>query len=278
MNAGLFSRETTEVYPFPRSPPGFPSPSRGGVRGGGIVTAPGVLGSIQSTAVRPWTHPAPNPSPSRGGEPRRRVGVRGCSMSRAGLLPIRGPEDFASAFDVSRETIARLTTYEGLLRQWQKAVNLVAPSTLDAVWHRHFANSAQLLALAPTARTWVDLGSGAGFPGLVVAILLAIPRHCCASSWRGEGVRPRLSPAPVPRRNPSSGLSRWTHRVGVTGNILDRHPPDAPNELARRPLPFARSAQEGGADSSRLLPPRGGGRCQLWRGTSRIGSEAPASP
>ncbi len=99
--------------------------------------------------------------------------------------PIRGPEDFAAAFDVSRETIARLATYEALLRQWQKAVNLVAPSTLDAVWHRHFADSAQLLSLAPAARTWVDLGSGAGFPGLVVAILLA-----------GRGITPTPDPSP----------------------------------------------------------------------------------
>jgi len=86
---------------------------------------------------------------------------------------IVGPAEFAAAFPVSRETLARLATYEGLLRRWQKAVNMVAPSTLDAIWHRHFADSAQLLPLAPAARTWVDLGSGAGFPGLVVAILLA---------------------------------------------------------------------------------------------------------
>jgi 16S rRNA (guanine527-N7)-methyltransferase len=53
-------------------------------------------------------------------------------------------------------------------------VNLVAPATLSEVWHRHFADSAQLLALAPAdARRWLDLGSGAGFPGLVLAILLA---------------------------------------------------------------------------------------------------------
>jgi len=90
------------------------------------------------------------------------------------LRSIGGPEDFAAAFDVSRETIERLATYEKLLRQWQKAVNLVAPSTLDAIWHRHFADSAQLLPLAPPGpRHWIDLGSGAGFPGLVVAILLA---------------------------------------------------------------------------------------------------------
>ncbi len=88
-------------------------------------------------------------------------------------LAVKGPADFAAAFGVSRETVARLETYETLLRQWQKAVNLVAARTLEAVWQRHFADSAQLVALAPAARSWVDLGSGAGFPGLVVAILLA---------------------------------------------------------------------------------------------------------
>jgi len=86
---------------------------------------------------------------------------------------ISGPDDFAAAFNVSREAIASLATYERLLRRWQKTVNLVATSTLGSTWHRHFADSAQLVALAPAARTWVDLGSGAGFPGLVVAILLA---------------------------------------------------------------------------------------------------------
>lgn len=101
-----------------------------------------------------------------------RVSGLGTPLKFAGH--IRGPEDFASIFDVSRETIARLETYESLLRQWQKAVNLVAPATLDAVWHRHFADSAQLLPIAPPGpHHWIDLGSGAGFPGLVVAILLA---------------------------------------------------------------------------------------------------------
>ena len=86
---------------------------------------------------------------------------------------IDGPEKFATAFDVSRETIDRLQCYEDTLRQWQKAVNLVAPATLDDIWHRHFADSAQLCALAPDAKKWLDLGTGAGFPGMVVAILLA---------------------------------------------------------------------------------------------------------
>jgi 16S rRNA (guanine527-N7)-methyltransferase len=94
--------------------------------------------------------------------------------ARTAAAEISGPEDFARAFNVSRETIDKLSTYEALLRQWQKTINLVAPSTLDAVWPRHFADSAQILALAPTdAKRWLDLGSGAGFPGLVLAIMLA---------------------------------------------------------------------------------------------------------
>jgi len=97
----------------------------------------------------------------------------GALMAANTPFAIRNAQDFAAAFNVSRETLARLEAYEALLRQWQKAVNLVAPSTLEAVWHRHFADSAQLLAFAPPdARTWIDLGSGAGFPGLVVAILM----------------------------------------------------------------------------------------------------------
>ncbi len=78
-----------------------------------------------------------------------------------------------AAFDVSRETIDRLVLYAALLEKWQKAVNLVAPDTLPHIWHRHFADSAQLLSYAQDARIWIDLGTGGGFPGLVIAILLA---------------------------------------------------------------------------------------------------------
>jgi 16S rRNA (guanine527-N7)-methyltransferase len=94
--------------------------------------------------------------------------------STASPLPhIRGPEDFAAAFGVSRETVEKLDAYAGLLTRWQRVVNLVAPSTLSQIWHRHFADSAQILAFAPEAKCWIDLGTGAGFPGLVIAILLA---------------------------------------------------------------------------------------------------------
>lgn len=75
--------------------------------------------------------------------------------------------------DVSRETVGRLDRYAELLRTWQRKINLIAPSTVERIWTRHFADSLQLLAHAPTARVWVDLGSGAGFPGLVLACALA---------------------------------------------------------------------------------------------------------
>lgn len=91
--------------------------------------------------------------------------------SGQGLAPIGGPEDFAEAFKVPRETIHRLVRYGELLSHWQKSTNLVAPSSLPSLWSRHFADSAQIRDLAPEARLWLDLGSGAGFPGLVVAIL-----------------------------------------------------------------------------------------------------------
>ena len=88
---------------------------------------------------------------------------------------IAGPLEFERAFRVSRETLGRLEIYVALLTKWQKTINLVAPSTVSDVWHRHFADSAQLLALAPEQRPlrWLDLGSGGGFPGLVIGILLA---------------------------------------------------------------------------------------------------------
>ena len=87
---------------------------------------------------------------------------------------IDGPEAFEREFSVSRETSKRLIRYEELLRQWQKAVNLVAPGTLNDVWSRHFADSAQLARLVPlSAQSLMDMGAGGGFPGLVLAIVLA---------------------------------------------------------------------------------------------------------
>ena len=80
-------------------------------------------------------------------------------------------EAFQAAFDVSRETMVQFDAYAALLASWQERMNLVGPSTLPAIWTRHFADSAQLLALAGSGRSWLDVGAGAGFPGIVIALL-----------------------------------------------------------------------------------------------------------
>jgi 16S rRNA (guanine527-N7)-methyltransferase len=74
---------------------------------------------------------------------------------------------------VSHETEARLDRYVALLREWQAKTNLVAPSTLPNLWTRHISDSLQLLSLTPSAKIWMDLGSGGGFPGIVLACALA---------------------------------------------------------------------------------------------------------
>ena len=94
-------------------------------------------------------------------------------------------EQFQEATNVSRETLERLKVFEALLGKWQRAINLVGPATLADPWRRHFLDSAQLLALGtPQTWRWVDLGSGAGFPGLVLAILGAPEMHLVESDHR----------------------------------------------------------------------------------------------
>ncbi|MDB5547452.1 MAG: glucose inhibited division protein, partial [Tardiphaga sp.] len=74
---------------------------------------------------------------------------------------------------VSQDILKRLDAYIALLLQWQAKTNLVAASTLPQLWTRHISDSLQLLPLAPNAKIWVDLGSGGGFPGVVLACALA---------------------------------------------------------------------------------------------------------
>jgi 16S rRNA (guanine527-N7)-methyltransferase len=83
------------------------------------------------------------------------------------------PERIAERFDVSRESLARLKVYVALLMKWQGRINLIGPAGAETIWTRHVADSLQLLPLiGPRAGRVVDLGSGAGFPGLVLAIML----------------------------------------------------------------------------------------------------------
>jgi 16S rRNA (guanine527-N7)-methyltransferase len=88
-------------------------------------------------------------------------------------MSVFGPAEFAAAANVSRETLARLTTYVRMLETWNAKHNLVSETSIRDVWRRHFWDSAQLIEfIPPGVRSFVDLGSGAGFPGLVLAELL----------------------------------------------------------------------------------------------------------
>lgn len=94
----------------------------------------------------------------------------------AKVVPNPLASDRAEAFaltPVSRETEERLERFVELLLAWQKTTHLVSPASIPKLWTRHVADSLQLLDLAPDARLWVDLGSGGGFPGLVLACALA---------------------------------------------------------------------------------------------------------
>ncbi len=107
---------------------------------------------------------------------------------------------------VSRETEARLDRYLDLLREWQVKTNLVAPSTLPNLWTRHVSDSLQLLTIAPSAKIWVDLGSGGGFPGVVLACALGetpaamvhlIERNAKKAAFLREALRITNSPGMV---------------------------------------------------------------------------------
>src|SRR5690242_2258496 len=97
-------------------------------------------------------------------------------MSAARPPPQPSPADREAALalvHVSRETRQRLDTFVDLLLLWQNKTNLIAPSTIPHLWTRHIADSLQLLELVPLGKTWIDLGSGGGFPGIPVACALA---------------------------------------------------------------------------------------------------------
>ena len=107
---------------------------------------------------------------------------------------------------VSRETADRLQRYVDLLLEWQAKTNLVAPSTLPNLWTRHISDSLQLLSLAPSAVLWADLGSGGGFPGIVLACGLAetpgamihlVERNAKKAAFLREALRVTGSPGTV---------------------------------------------------------------------------------
>lgn len=107
---------------------------------------------------------------------------------------------------VSRETEQRLDRYVGLLAEWQAKTNLIASSEFSRIWTRHIADSLQLLQLAPTAKRWVDFGSGGGFPGIVLACAFAekenaridlVERNARKAAFLREALRVTKSPGDV---------------------------------------------------------------------------------
>src|SRR5262245_6810510 len=96
-----------------------------------------------------------------------------------------GPAEFAADTGVSRETLERLSAYAALLLKWQARINLISAATAGDLWRRHMLDSAQLLPLLPPGTTsLVDLGSGAGFPGLVLSVLGIRDVHLIESDQR----------------------------------------------------------------------------------------------
>ncbi|TPQ42178.1 16S rRNA (guanine(527)-N(7))-methyltransferase RsmG [Bradyrhizobium guangdongense] len=131
---------------------------------------------------------------------------------------------------VSRETEARLDRYVALLLEWQAKTNLVAPSTLPHLWTRHIADSLQLVSLAPGAKRWADLGSGGGFPGVVLACVMAevpgasvhlVERIAKKAAFLREAIRVTASPGVVHLAEIGDNVDRITGPVDcVTARAL----------------------------------------------------------
>jgi 16S rRNA (guanine527-N7)-methyltransferase len=122
----------------------------------------------------------------------------------------------AAVADVSRETRDKLTAYVALIRRWNKAENLIAPDDLGALWTRHIADCAQLPGLAPDALRWLDFGSGAGLPGIVIALvgrtgtsvdLIESNRRRCA--FLRQAIRETGAPARVHEGRAEALLPEW---------------------------------------------------------------------
>lgn len=95
------------------------------------------------------------------------------------------PTEIFDTFDVSRETRTRIETYVDLLLSWQRRINLIGPATAGAIWQRHIADSLQLLPLLPPkTKAIAELGSGAGIPGLVLAIAAGLDAHLYESNGK----------------------------------------------------------------------------------------------
>ncbi len=141
-------------------------------------------------------------------------------------------DDFRARTDVSRETFEMLEVYADLLVAWNARINLVSPKSLDMLWTRHFLDSAQLFQHGEHARDWVDLGSGGGFPGAVIAIL------------RGPDRQTTLIEADQRKAAFLRALARETVGFDVIAKRIEEAPPQNADVVSARAL----------APLSQLLP------------------------
>jgi 16S rRNA (guanine527-N7)-methyltransferase len=159
------------------------------------------------------------------------------------------PEAIRAEADVSRETLERLRRYAALLARWNRTINLVSRAGLADLWRRHMLDSAQLVALMPAAprdraRVVVDLGSGAGFPGLVLAILGAGEVHLIEADARKAAFLREAA------RETRTEVTVYNERI----EALAPFPADVVTARACAPLPrligyaarFLRPMEEGG--------------------------------
>jgi 16S rRNA (guanine527-N7)-methyltransferase len=138
------------------------------------------------------------------------------------------PEQFAADANVSRDTLERLRAYAALLTKWQAAINLVGRDTLDDLWRRHMLDSAQLARYLPAgARIVTDLGSGAGFPGLVLAIVADVHVHLVESTGRKTAFLQEAARL--------TGARVTIHRARIES--VEHWPSDAVTSRALAPLP-----------------------------------------
>ncbi len=176
------------------------------------------------------------------------------------------PEEVAAAFDVSRETMERLRIYAALIERWNRRINLVAPSTLPDLWGRHIADSLQLWPLRPEpCSSWVDLGSGGGLPGLVIA--------ACAA----ESGSPTVSFVESDSRK-SAFLATAAHEMGLAVSVhtdrIEALPPQRADIVSARALaPLLRllplALRHGHPDSIYLFPKGTQARTELTAAATR---------
>jgi 16S rRNA (guanine527-N7)-methyltransferase len=139
-----------------------------------------------------------------------------------------GPDDLRRDLDLHDSAIARIETHRALLAEWSQRMNLIGPKELDQYWRRHALDSAQLVRIAPTALRWLDLGAGAGFPGLIVAALIADARG--AQVFLVESIGKK-----------AAFLREAIQAMGVPATVLHRRAEDLVRSVGRVDVVTARA-------------------------------------